>query len=140
MAPVFHHQGAAFFNAICCISILTNTGRIIAKDHIAKDYYLEGKNYGSIFVTSDSGFEAIVIGDVRPDTGNGFMYLYYQNTDQRNSYPNEKTIAALLRNVLDKERLEEGEGKAAYHDWPEYGGIEKQLTYFSEVVHRMASK
>jgi len=25
LAPVFHHQGAAFFNAICCISILTNT-------------------------------------------------------------------------------------------------------------------
>ena len=118
---------------------ITKAGRKIARDQIAKIMHLEDKEYNTIYVVSDSGFEAIVIGDTRRRSTNGFMYLYWNNTPVRNSYPATKEVATLLRRVINRERLEEGEGKADYNDWPEYGGIDKQLEYFSMIVSCMAA-
>lgn len=61
---------------------LSNAGKIIAADPVAKDYLLIPK-YGyinNIWVTSDSGFEAIVIGDTNSYNSRGYMYLYHKNT------------------------------------------------------------
>lgn len=115
---------------------IASAGKIIAADPVAKDYLIiPGYGYiNNIWVTSDSGFEAIVIGDTCSRNGRGYMYLYYKNTPKRNSFPSPAKIAKLLNGVVEKKPLETGEGKAAYHDWEEYGSLEKQREYFSQVV------
>lgn len=65
------------------------------------------------------------------------MALYRKNTGKRNTYPNSCKIAKLLEKVVAKERLDEGEGKAAYYDWSEFGGMERQLEYFSRVIKNL---
>lgn len=66
------------------------------------------------------------------------MCLYTNNTEKINSFPGVRTLAKLLEAVMNKEKLPEGEGKASYHDWEEYGGMEKQLEYFSRVIKNLA--
>ena len=117
---------------------ISRAGKNIAGDAINKDYHVVSNLHGEITVTSDSGFEAITIGNVEPGNRDGFMYLFFQNTSKRNSYPSAKKIAALLRQVVQGERLPEGEGKATYHDWEKYGGMEQQLSYFSKLVCELA--
>lgn len=117
---------------------IAKAGKIIAGDSISKDYLVFHNLRGEITVTSDSGFEAILIGNAERGSRDGFMYLFFKNTPQRNSYPSVYEIAALLRLVVLGKRLPEGEGKAAYHDWEEYGGMERQLRYFSELVCELA--
>ena len=87
---------------------------------------------------SDSGFEAIIIGDIdRNDIG--YMYLYYNNTSKRNSYPTQTELTKLLKSVAEKQMIEEGEGKAAYCF---YDNVDRdtQLEYFANIVKRMASE
>jgi len=120
---------------------ISKAGKYIAKDEIGKDYYIGCSDLsfeGGIIVTSDSGYEAIYIGDIRSGSTNGYMCLYTNNTPKRNSFPSAAETAELLQKVPNCERLPEGEGKAAYYNQEEYGGIEKQLKYFSEVVKRIA--
>lgn len=117
---------------------ISRAGKYIAEDSINKDYHVVCNLHGEITVTSDSGFEAITIGSVKPGNRDGFMYLFFRNTPKRNSYPSVKKIAALLWQVVLGKRLPEGEGKAAYHDWEEYGGMERQLNYFSKLVCELA--
>jgi len=117
---------------------ISKAGSIISKDRISKDYII-GEGYtNSIIVRSDSGYEAIYIGNIDGNNIDGYMCLYTNNTHKRNSFPNKNTIAEFLEKVLKKEKLEIGEGKAAYFDWKEFGGIEKQLNYFSEIIRKLA--
>lgn len=101
---------------------ISKAGKEIARDSINKDYVI-GYGRNQITVTSDSGYEAIQIGDTRGN--DGYMSLYTNNTEKRNSFPTVKEIIKLLEAVANKERLPEGEGKAAYHDWEMFGGIDK---------------
>ena len=113
-------------------------GKEIAKDHINKDYLLECTYRDTIIVRSDSGFEAIIIGDIdRNDIG--YMYLYYNNTSKRNSYPTQTELTKLLKSVAEKQMIEEGEGNAAYCF---YDNVDRdtQLEYFANIVKRMASE
>lgn len=118
---------------------IKKAGKEIANDEINKIYYLEPQVKDSITVESDSGFEAIVIGNTGR-AGSGYMYLYFKNTPVRNSFPSSAAIAKLLKQVIRKERLEIGEGKAAYYDWSEFGSLESQMEYFSKIVSRMAGE
>lgn len=112
-------------------------GKEIAKDNIYKEYLLECTYNDTIIVKSDSGFEAIIIGDTeRRDRG--YMYLYYNNTSKRNSYPSQTEVARLLKMVAEKQVLETGEGKAAYC-FCDGVSEDKQLQYFADIVNRMAA-
>lgn len=116
---------------------IKRAGKEIAKDHINKDYLLECTYRDTIIVRSDSGFEAIIIGDIdRNDMS--YMYLYYNNTSKENSYPTQTVLARLLKSVAEKQMLEEKEGKAAYCFCED---VEKdiQLEYFANIVRRMAA-
>lgn len=116
---------------------IKKAGRDIAADHIAKDYHLAGIDVkDGIVITSDSGYEAITIGKIYGRKG--YMYLFTNCPDKRNSFPETKELAMLLGKVVNKELLPEGNGKAAYHRWKEYGSIEKQLKYYSQIVCKMA--
>lgn len=117
---------------------ISRAGRIIAKDSIAKEYNLGEYDKDTIIVRSDSGYEAIYVGNIEGKNKDGYMCLYTNNTSKRNSYPSKDEIIELLMKVLNEERLEEGDGKAAYYDWEDFGCIEKQLKYFSKVVRKMS--
>lgn len=119
-------------------SNISRAGRVISKDSINKYYTVAQDGDDCIEVTSDSGYESICIGNIISKDSKGYMYLYSNNTSERNSFPKEKEIAELLEKVLNKEKLETGEGKASYFDWEQFGGIEKQLDYFSELVKKFA--
>ena len=112
-------------------------GADIAKDHVNKDYLLECTYRDTIVVTSDSGFEAIAIGDIGR-AEKGYMYLYHKETPKRNSFPSEKKLASLLKDVADRKILEEGEGKASYHFYKGVS-ISRQVEYFADIVKRMAA-
>lgn len=126
-------------NILMLAKKISKAGRIIAKDSISKDYNVGSIGSGAIIVRSDSGYEAIYIGNLEGRNTDGYMCLYTNNTPKRNSFPNSEIIAELLEQVVKKEKLETGEGKAMYYDWEEYGGIEKQLNYFSEIVCKLAN-
>lgn len=117
---------------------IKEAGRIIAKDDIDKNYYINGdRSDDTIIVTSDSGYEAIYIGSIFSDSKKDYMCLYTNNTSKRNSYPSTKEIARLLALVAKGEKLPEGEGKAAYfHSGKD--DLQKQLKYFADVVCKMA--
>lgn len=110
----------------------------ISKDEISKEYTIGENPNTQIVIKSDSGYEAIYIGNLASKT-KGYMCLYTNNTPKRNSFPTKKTIAGLLEKVLNKEQLEEGEGKAAYFKWKEFGSMKKQLNYYSEIVCKLAA-
>lgn len=114
---------------------ISKAGKDVARDSKNKDYVI-GHGRNLITVTSDSGYEAILIGDAGGN--DGYMCLYTNNTEKRNSFPAVRKIAKLLEAVANKERLPEGEGRAAYYDWEIFGGLEKHLEYFSRVVKNMA--
>lgn len=122
----------------CLAKSIRSAGKEIARDSINKDYLLEGRYKDTIYVTSDSGYESIVIGDTSYNTSKGYMLLYTNNTPKVDSFPSVAAITKLLWKVIRKEKLEEGEGKAAYHPWDCYQSIERQLEYFAEVVVRVA--
>ncbi|WP_283680644.1 hypothetical protein [Parablautia sp. Marseille-Q6255] len=117
---------------------ICRAGKEIAYDKICKEIQLGYRN-NVITIVSDSSFEAIYIGNLSTSCKMGYMALYRKNTEKRNSYPNSCKIAKLLEKVVAKERLDEGEGKAAYYDWPEFGGMEHQLEYFSRVVQNLTT-
>ena len=100
----------------------------------------KGGYHDTIYVTSDSGYESITIGDTSANSKKGFMLLYTKNTSKKNSFPRVEDIEKLLWKVVKKEMLETGEGKAAYFEWDGFEPLKEQLEYFSEVVLRTAEK
>lgn len=120
---------------------ISKAGKIISKDSYNKDFYIGGyKERDNIIVTSDGEYEAIYIGTIaNVPKSRGYMCLYTNNTSQRNSYPSIDEITSLLKKVRKKEKLIEGEGKAAYFNWEEFGSMDDQLEYFAEVVCKMTN-
>lgn len=87
-----------------------------------------------ISVKNDAGFKAIIIGNTKcsPES-KGYMYLFYTN-DRKVPFPSVKEIIRRLKIVADRGILTDKD--AAYYDWKEYGSLEKQRMYFSEIIKR----
>jgi hypothetical protein len=61
------------------------------------------------------------------------MYLFYTD-DRKVPFPTIKEIERRLKIVADGKSLTEED--AAYFDWEEYGSLEKQRLYFSEIIKK----
>ena len=89
-----------------------------------------------ICVVNDAGFKAIIIGSTQNlTTSRGYMYLFYTN-DSKVLFPSVKEIIRRLKIVASGERLTDQD--AEYFDWEEYGSLEMQRIYFSEIIKREA--
>ncbi len=89
-----------------------------------------------ISVVNDAGFKAIIIGSTQNlTTSRGYMYLFYTN-DSKVLFPSVKEIIRRLKIVASGERLTDQD--AEYFDWEEYGSLEMQIIYFSEIIKREA--
>ena len=89
-----------------------------------------------ISVVNDAGFRAILIGRTQNlTTSRGYMYLFYTN-DSKVLFPSVKEIIRRLKIVASGERLTDQD--AEYFDWEEYGSLEMQRIYFSEIIKREA--
>lgn len=89
-----------------------------------------------ISVVNDAGFKAIIIGSTQNlTTSRGYMYLLYTN-DSKVLFPSVKEIIRRLKIVASGERLTDQD--AEYFDWEEYGSLEMQRIYFSEIIKREA--
>ena len=89
-----------------------------------------------ISVVNDAGFKAIIIGSTQNlTTSRGYMYLFYTN-DSKVLFPSVKEIIRRLKIVAIGERLPDQD--ADYFDWEEYGSLEMQRIYFSEIIKREA--
>ena len=89
-----------------------------------------------ISVVNDAGFKAIIIGSTQNlTTSRGYMYLFYTN-DSKVLFPSVKEIRRRLKIVASGERLTDQD--AEYFDWEEYGSLEMQRIYFSEIIKREA--
>lgn len=87
-----------------------------------------------ISVVNDAGFKAIIIGSTQNlTTSRGYMYLFYTN-DSKVLFPSVKEIIRRLKIVASGERLTDQD--AEYFDWEEYGSLEMQRIYFSEIIKR----
>lgn len=89
-----------------------------------------------ISVVNDAGFKAIIIGSTQNlTTSRRYMYLFYTN-DSKVLFPSVKEIIRRLKIVASGERLTDQD--AEYFDWEEYGSLEMQRIYFSEIIKREA--
>lgn len=89
-----------------------------------------------ISVVNDAGFKAIIIGSTQNlTTSRGYMYLFYTN-DSKVLFPSVKEIIRRLKIVASGERLTDQD--AEYFDWEEYGSLEMQRIYFSEIIKKEA--
>ena len=89
-----------------------------------------------ISVVYDAVFKAIIIGSTQNlTTSRGYMYLFYTN-DSKVLFPSVKEIIRRLKIVASGERLTDQD--AEYFDWEEYGSLEMQRIYFSEIIKREA--
>lgn len=85
-----------------------------------------------ITVENDAEFKAIIVGNTNGmSKSRGYMYLFYTN-DRNVPFPTIKEIERRLKIVANKEILTDED--AAYFDWEEYGSLEKQIEYFSEII------
>lgn len=112
----------------------------LKKDTTYKIYNVtwnEKLNISEITVENDSGFKAIIIGNTQNmSTSRGYMYLFYTN-DRNVPFPTIKEIERRLKNVADKKILTDDD--ADYFDWKEYGSLENQREYFSEIINKYCS-
>lgn len=84
-----------------------------------------------ISVVNDAEFKVIIIGSTQNlTTSRGYMYLFYTN-DSKVLFPSVKEIIRRLKIVASGERLTDQD--AEYFDWEEYGSLEMQRIYFSEI-------
>lgn len=91
-----------------------------------------------ITVENDAEFKAIIIGNTRGmSKSRGYMYLFYTN-DRSIPFPTIKEIERRLKIVADKEILTDED--ASYYDWEEYGSLEKQREYFSEIIIKASTE
>lgn len=89
-----------------------------------------------ISVVNDAEFKVIIIGSTQNlTTSRGYMYLFYAN-DSKVLFPSVKEIIRRLKIVASGERLTDQD--AEYFDWEEYGSLEMQRIYFSEIIKREA--
>lgn len=89
-----------------------------------------------ISVVNDAEFKVIIIGSTQNlTTSRGYMYLFYTN-DSKLLFPSVKEIIRRLKIVASGERLTDQD--AEYFDWEEYGSLEMQRIYFSEIIKREA--
>ena len=85
-----------------------------------------------ISVVNDAEFKVIIIGSTQNlTTSRGYMYLFYTN-DSKVLFPSVKEIIRRLKIVASGERLTDQD--AEYFDWEEYGSLEMQRIYFSEII------
>lgn len=85
-----------------------------------------------ITVENDAQFKAIIIGNtMNVPESRGYMYLFYAD-DRSVPFPSIKEIERRLKIVADKGILSDDD--AAYYDWEQYGSLEKQREYFSEII------
>lgn len=85
-----------------------------------------------ITVENDAGFRAIIIGNTcGVKKSRGYMYLFYTNDDTE-SFPTVKEIEHRLKVVANQEILTDK--NADYFDWEQYGSLEAQRKYFSEII------
>ena len=91
-----------------------------------------------ISVVNDAEFKVIIIGSTQNlTTSRGYMYLFYTN-DSKVLFPSVKEIIRRLKIVASGERLTDQD--AEYFDWEEYGSLEMQRIYFSEIIKREAKR
>lgn len=89
-----------------------------------------------ISVVNDAEYKVIIIGSTQNlTTSRGYMYLFYTN-DSKVLFPSVKEIIRRLKIVASGERLTDQD--AEYFDWEEYGSLEMQRIYFSEIIKREA--
>ena len=89
-----------------------------------------------ISVVNDAEFKVIIIGSTQNlTTSRGYMYLFYTN-DSKVLFPSVKEIIRRLKIVASGESLTDQD--AEYFDWEEYGSLEMQRIYFSEIIKREA--
>ena len=85
-----------------------------------------------ITVENDAEFKAIIIGNARGmSKSRGYMYLFYTN-DRSVPFPTVREIERRLKIVANKEVLDDEDAK--YFDWEEYGSLQEQREYFSEIL------
>lgn len=91
-----------------------------------------------ITVKNDAGFKAIIVGNTSGvSKSKGYMYLFYTN-DKNAPFPTVNEIERRLKSIANKEVLTDND--AYYFDWDEYGSLEKQREYFSEIVINAAKR
>lgn len=107
----------------------------LKKDEINKLFYVQWNDklkISEIIVENDAGFKAIMIGNTSGIIkSRGYMYLFYTNNENI-PFPTVKEIERRLKIVANKKVLTDNDAK--YFDWDEYGSLEKQRDYFSEIV------
>lgn len=109
----------------------------LKKEPVCKFYNISWNHEletAEISVENDAGFRAIIIGNTRSvPKSRGYMYLFYTN-DEKVPFPSIKEITRRLKIVANREILTDED--ADYFDWEEYGSLEKQRIYFSEIIKR----
>ena len=91
-----------------------------------------------ITVENDAGFRAIIIGNTSGvKKSRGYMYLFYTNDDTE-LFPTIKEIEHRLKVVANQEILTDK--NAGYFDWKQYGSLEEQRKYFSEIILNMLKR
>lgn len=114
---------------------IKNAYKELGKDEVYKLYNVmwnDELDVSEITVGNDVGFRAVIIGNTSGVTeSRGYMYLFYTNDDSE-VFPTVRELARRLKAVAAQEVLTDE--NADYFDWEEYGSLEKQRAYFSEIV------
>lgn len=116
---------------------IKNAYKELGKDEVYKLYNVmwnDELDISEITVGNDVGFRAVIIGNTSGVTeSRGYMYLFYTNDDSE-VFPTVRELARRLKAVAAQEVLTDE--NADYFDWEEYGSLEKQREYFSEIILR----
>ena len=114
---------------------IKNAYKELGKDEVYKLYNVmwnDELDISEITVGNDVGFRAVIIGNTSGVTeSRGYMYLFYTNDDSE-VFPTVRELARRLKAVATQEVLTDE--NADYFDWEEYGSLEKQREYFSEII------
>lgn len=113
---------------------IKNAYKELGKDEVYKLYNVmwnDELDISEITVGNDVGFRAVIIGNTSGTKSRGYMYLFYTNDDSE-VFPTVRELARRLKAVAAQEVLTDE--NADYFDWEEYGSLEKQREYFSEIV------
>lgn len=113
---------------------IKNAYKELRKDEVYKLYNVvwnDELDISEITVENDAGFRAVIIGNTSGTKSRGYMYLFYTNDDSE-VFPTVRELARRLKAVAAQEVLTDE--NADYFDWEEYGSLEKQRAYFSEIV------
>lgn len=113
---------------------IKNAYKELGKDEVYKLYNVmwnDDLDISGITVENDAGFRAVIIGNTSGTESRGYMYLFYTNDDSE-VFPTVRKLARRLKAVAAQEVLTDE--NADYFDWEEYGSLEKQRAYFSEIV------